>query len=188
MPSRSAGDGRCHGVGAGSIGFLPASTVSGLSEADLGYVLEIGRRSGLPVVIQGLGSRSKVDAPTQGWERAVRFLDEATREGVPVYSMLMVRPFDRVVSFDETNHLWAAAPSWYRMTRLPKGERARLLRDPAAREEIIRLADAIGLRAWHAGPIDNAAAAEALTSILIFLNRHYKVDGAGIRITGVPHR
>jgi len=60
--------------------------------------------------------------------------------------------------------------------------------DPAAREEIIRLASAIGLRAWHAGPIDNAAAAEALTSVLIFLNRHYKVDGAGIRITGVPHR
>lgn len=122
--------------GAGSIGFLPASTVSGLSEADLGYVLEIGKRSGLPVVIQGLGSRSKVDAPTEGWPAAVRFLDQATCEGVPVYSMLMVRPFDRVVSFDETNHLWAAAPSWYRMTRLPKAERARLLQDPAAREEM----------------------------------------------------
>jgi len=122
--------------GAGSIGFLPASTVSGLSESDLDYVLEIGRRSGLPVVIQGLGSRSKVDAPTAGWPRAERFLNEATREGVPVYSMLMVRPFDRVVSFDETNHLWAAAPSWYRMTRLPPDEREAMLRDPLAREEM----------------------------------------------------
>ena len=122
--------------GAGSIGFLPASTVSGLSEDDLDYVLEIGRRSGLPVVIQGLGARSKVDAPTEGWVRAERFLNDATREGVPVYSMLMVRPFDRVVPFDETNHHWAAAPSWYRMTRLPRKERAALLRDPAAREEM----------------------------------------------------
>ncbi|AKU11384.1 hypothetical protein AzCIB_1483 [Azoarcus sp. CIB] len=32
--------------------------------------------------------------------------------------------------------------------------------------------------------MDNSAAAEALTSILIFMNRNYSVDGAGVRITG----
>ena len=42
---------------------------------------------------------------------------------------------------------------------------------------------AIGLRAIHAGPIANSAAAEALTSILISINARYKVEGAGIRIT-----
>jgi len=26
--------------------------------------------------------------------------------------------------------------------------------------------------------------AEALTSVLIFINKHYQVDGAGVRITG----
>jgi predicted dinucleotide-binding enzyme len=41
------------------------------------------------------------------------------------------------------------------------------------------------LRALDAGPICNSAAAEALTSLLIFLNRKYKVTGAGIRITGL---
>lgn len=30
----------------------------------------------------------------------------------------------------------------------------------------------------------NTAAAEALTSILIGINRRYKVDGAGVRTTG----
>jgi hypothetical protein len=30
----------------------------------------------------------------------------------------------------------------------------------------------------------NSVAAEALTSILIFINKTYSVDGAGIRITG----
>jgi hypothetical protein len=30
----------------------------------------------------------------------------------------------------------------------------------------------------------NSAAAEALTSVLIFLNKAYSVEGAGIRITG----
>jgi len=60
--------------------------------------------------------------------------------------------------------------------------------DPAARAAVIELAEDIGLKAWHAGPIDNSAVAEALTSVLIFLNKHYKIDGAGIRITGTPNR
>lgn len=58
--------------------------------------------------------------------------------------------------------------------------------DKAAREVIVKLAEAIGLRAWHAGPIENTAVPETLTSVLIFLNRFYKIDGAGIRITGEP--
>ncbi len=58
--------------------------------------------------------------------------------------------------------------------------------DPAARGEVIRLIEALGMRGWHAGPLDNAAAAEALTSVLIGMNRRYGIDGAGIRITGEP--
>ena len=56
--------------------------------------------------------------------------------------------------------------------------------DKAAREMVISLAKAIGLRGIDAGPLANSVAAEALTSILIGVNRRYKVDGAGIRITG----
>lgn len=57
--------------------------------------------------------------------------------------------------------------------------------DAQAREEVIALAHDIGLRAWHAGPLCNSAAAEALTSVLIAINMRYKVPGAGIRITGL---
>jgi 8-hydroxy-5-deazaflavin:NADPH oxidoreductase len=56
--------------------------------------------------------------------------------------------------------------------------------DKAARAEIVALADAIGLRGIHGGVLVNAAAAEAMTSLLIFINRTYQVDGAGLRITG----
>lgn len=56
--------------------------------------------------------------------------------------------------------------------------------DKAARASIVELADAAGLRGLHAGALVNSAAAEALTSILIFVNRTYAADGAGIRITG----
>ena len=44
----------------------------------------------------------------------------------------------------------------------------------------------IGLRAWHVGPLANAAAAEAMTSVLIQINRRYKRDQSGLRITGKP--
>lgn len=54
----------------------------------------------------------------------------------------------------------------------------------AARDTVIRLVEAVGLKGWHAGPLANSAAAEALTSILITINRHHKIDGAGIVITG----
>jgi hypothetical protein len=54
----------------------------------------------------------------------------------------------------------------------------------AARETVISLVEAVGLRGFHAGPLANAAAAEALTSILITINRHHKIEGAGIVITG----
>lgn len=56
--------------------------------------------------------------------------------------------------------------------------------DKAARARVVALADAMGLRGLHAGALVNSAAAEAMTSILIFMNKTYKVDGAGIRITG----
>jgi NADPH-dependent F420 reductase len=56
--------------------------------------------------------------------------------------------------------------------------------DKAAREAVVELANAAGLRGLHGGALVNSAAAEAMTSILIFLNKTYQVDGAGIRITG----
>ena len=57
--------------------------------------------------------------------------------------------------------------------------------DKEARAQVISLIEAAGMRGFHAGPIDNAAAAEALTSVLITINRQYKCH-AGISITGIP--
>lgn len=56
----------------------------------------------------------------------------------------------------------------------------------AARDTVISLVEALGLKGWHAGPLANAAAAEAMTSVLITINRHHKIEGAGILITGEP--
>ncbi|MEM1435077.1 MAG: NADPH-dependent F420 reductase [Pseudomonadota bacterium] len=56
----------------------------------------------------------------------------------------------------------------------------------AARDTVIELIEEAGMRGWHAGPIENSAAAEALTSILIQINRKYDISHAGIRIVGQP--
>ena len=58
--------------------------------------------------------------------------------------------------------------------------------EQAARAVVIELANAAGTRGVDGGPLANSAAAEALTSVLIGINRRYKVEGAGIRITGLP--
>ena len=56
--------------------------------------------------------------------------------------------------------------------------------DKTARAAVVELADQAGLRGLHGGALANSAAAEALTSVLIFINKTYSVDGAGIQITG----
>jgi NADPH-dependent F420 reductase len=57
--------------------------------------------------------------------------------------------------------------------------------DDDAKQEVVRLVEAAGMRGIDAGPLDNAVAAEALTPVLLFINRKYGVKGAGIRITGL---
>ncbi len=120
----------------GSIAFLPKSAIGGLNEEDMALLTRLSLKSGLPVIIQGLGGRSKVDAPTATWDACVRFLDDATAQGAQVFSMLIARPFDRAITVGPENFLYTAVFPWNRMFKLPKAERAALLRDPAARDEL----------------------------------------------------
>jgi NADPH-dependent F420 reductase len=59
--------------------------------------------------------------------------------------------------------------------------------DPNAANEIIKLAEAGGMRAYYAGNLDNAVVVEGLTSILISLNKHYGVKTASIGISGLDN-
>ena len=53
------------------------------------------------------------------------------------------------------------------------------------RAEVLKLVGAAGLVGWDAGPLENSVVAEALTSVLIHINKVYGSTYAGIRITGV---
>ncbi|MGB8399591.1 NADPH-dependent F420 reductase [Bradyrhizobium sp.] len=58
--------------------------------------------------------------------------------------------------------------------------------EKASRDIVIGLANEVASCGIDGGVLANSAAAEALTSVLIGINRRYKVPGAGIRITGLP--
>jgi NADPH-dependent F420 reductase len=57
--------------------------------------------------------------------------------------------------------------------------------DQDAAEQVVQLAQAAGMTAYYAGKLANAITVEGLTSILITLNRQYKVNDASIGITGL---
>ena len=75
--------------------------------------------------------------------------------------------------------------------KLQSGERAEcdvlvFADDASVRQQIVAIANVVATRGIEGGPLANATAAEALTSVLIAINRRYKVPGAGIAITGLP--
>jgi len=57
--------------------------------------------------------------------------------------------------------------------------------DKEAKAIAIALVQDMGTRGLDAGPLCNAKVVEGLTSILIGINKRYKVPGSGIRITGL---
>ena len=57
--------------------------------------------------------------------------------------------------------------------------------DKPSREVVVALLAEMDLSALHGGSLANSAATEAFTSVLIFLNKHYGADHAGLRVIGI---
>jgi NADPH-dependent F420 reductase len=58
--------------------------------------------------------------------------------------------------------------------------------DLDAAQQVIKLAEAAGMRAYYAGKLENAIVVEGLAAMLINLNKHYGVRTASISVSGVP--
>ena len=125
-------------AGSGSLAYLPGSAVGGITAADEELLIEMSLLSRMPVIIQGLGARSKVDAPTAGWDNAKRFVDEATSRGAAVYSMAMSKPFNRTFNLAAGTKLYEGALQLNRLfteaATVP--ERMALIADPAFRDAV----------------------------------------------------
>jgi N-acyl-D-aspartate/D-glutamate deacylase len=125
-------------AGTGSVAYLPGSAVGGITPDDEQLLIEMSLLSRMPVIIQGLGARSKVDAPTAGWDNAKRFVDEATAQGAAVYSMAMSKPFNRTFNLADGTKLYEGALELNRLFTEASTveERLALIADPAYRDAV----------------------------------------------------
>jgi 8-hydroxy-5-deazaflavin:NADPH oxidoreductase len=57
--------------------------------------------------------------------------------------------------------------------------------DAEAKSVVQKLVESTGMRGVDAGLLPNAIAVEALTPVLLYINKAYSVKGSGIRITGI---
>jgi len=120
-------------AGAGSVAYLPKSVIGGLDAADEQLLIELGESSRVPIVIQGLGGRDKIDTPGAGWDRAQAFLAEAGTRGAAIFSLLRNHPFDRPIDLAKGSPLYAGVPAWHEIMALSREEKLAKLRDPEAR-------------------------------------------------------
>ena len=124
-------------AGGGSISYLPKSAVGGLDATDEALLIELGELSRLPIVIQGLGARNKVDAPGAGWDHAVEFLQEAADHGAAIFSLLRNHPFDRIFNLADGTMLYDGVFPWRDWLRLGTvEEKLAALADPATRDAL----------------------------------------------------
>jgi N-acyl-D-aspartate/D-glutamate deacylase len=124
--------------GGGSLAYLPGSAVGGITHEDEELLIDLSLRSRMPVIIQGLGARSKVDAPTAGWDNAKRFVDDATSRGAAVYSMAMSKPFNRTFNLADGTKLYEGALQLNRLftDAATVADRLALIADPAFRDAV----------------------------------------------------
>jgi N-acyl-D-amino-acid deacylase len=145
IPSRLASHGELEALvdavgrtNRGSISYLPYGSIGGLEEDDKELLIRLALRSRLPIIIQGLGARSKVDAPTATWPQCEAFLERCRGQGAGVFSMLMARPFLRTFNLAEGTSLYDGVPAFRRIftDAADVASRMRMLQDPSFRDTI----------------------------------------------------
>ena len=122
----------------GSISYLHRSAIGGLDQDDKDLLVRLGKASRLPIILQGLGGRSKVDVPGAGWDEVAAWIDDAGRDGVGIFSLLRNHPFDRDFRILTGTNLYEGVPSWHKVVGPgPSAEdKVALLSDPAQRDQM----------------------------------------------------
>src|SRR5262249_16738176 len=126
--AETAGEG-----GAGSIAYLAESAVQGYDARDRQRLVELAHRSGLPVVVQGMGYRP---GARERWDDQVAFLADARAQGAAIYSMLRTQPFMRPFNWRRGTSLFDGVFHWRDLSELPIPERTARLKDPGFREQL----------------------------------------------------
>ena len=126
--TEAAGEG-----GAGSIAFLAESAVQGYDAQDRQRLIDLAHRSGLPVVVQGMGFRP---GAREKWDDQTSFLAQAREQGAAIYSMLRTQPFMRPFNWRRGTSLFDGVFHWRELSDLPVAERLARMRDAAFRANL----------------------------------------------------
>ena len=116
--------------GRGSIAFLPDSAIAGLDTADTKRLIEIGERSGLPVIIQGMGHRL---GQPELWERDLTTFEVMQASRAQIYSSYRTQPYRRPFTWSRGTSLFDGVFEWRELSGLPVEDRLARLRDPGRR-------------------------------------------------------
>jgi N-acyl-D-aspartate/D-glutamate deacylase len=119
--------------GAGSISFLPETAVRGLDERDRARLIELAKRSGLPIIVQGITKR--VGNPDQ-WADSVAFLESARQQGAAIFSVLRTQPFMRPFNWQRGTSLYDGIFHWRDLSEMPPAQRLAKMRDLQFREQL----------------------------------------------------
>ncbi len=117
----------------GTVAYAPESAVEGIDANDRELLIEIAGRANAPVITQGLGGRSKVDAPSATWMQSRDFLERSVELGAPVYSLLMTRPLNGPFTLRDGTTRYEGVPLWNQLMVASAEEKNRLLIDDAHR-------------------------------------------------------
>jgi N-acyl-D-aspartate/D-glutamate deacylase len=119
--------------GAGSIAFLAGTAVQGYDAQDRERLITLAHKSGLPVVVQGMGYRP---GAREKWDDQVSFLESARERGAAIFSMLRTQPFMRPFNWRRGTSLFEGVFHWRDLAGLAEPERLARLRDPSFREKL----------------------------------------------------
>ena len=165
---------------------LGLSTLSGMENADAARAAEISvltvvhsaHREAVEALGDALRGKILVDATAR-----VDFRDPRPPDGPPAarLAQAMLGPDVRVVAAFQNvpAHALKDLEAELSSDVLVCGD------DADARQAVVELAESGGMRAYHAGPLDNAIVVEGLTALIIAINKRYKSKTGGIKVTGV---
>ena len=125
--AEAAGEG-----GAGSIAFLAESAVQGYNAQDRERLIALAHRSGLPVIVQGMGYRP---GSRPMWDDQVQFLEHARTRGAAIYSMLRSQPFMRPFNWSRGTSLFEGLFHWRDLGELAPAERVARMGDAQRRAD-----------------------------------------------------
>ena len=139
VPSRAASIGEVTELiaaagegGAGSICFLPETMARGMDENDRARLVMLQKSCGLPIVVQGMGSRA---GKPEMWADQQAFLARARAQGAAVFSLVRNQPFMRPFNWKRGTSLFDGVFHWRELSRKTEAERLALLRDPEFRRQ-----------------------------------------------------